>query len=332
MAETAARLDELADSLPPPAEVADVGGDVGVAAEPVEHPAETPEPPSTSSDDGVDPLDRLLREYDDRNGGNSGTDATADDDIIAALDAANQQAAREQEFQTFQAQTAQQQADASIAAAQRDRQLAEAQQTIGSLQSVIAAELQRQHQARSLEDFKRLTADEQAKLDGLDVPDNHVETFLLAEAARDPELQRAWEGKYYEPPGPIDRARIAANIQQWAEGQARMALQLSNPLARRMAQQNIESSMKQMWAQAFPDPATYRANAAEYVRKAIDRMHKEARRPRIDLQATADHEAVAAAVRGASTNKIPAEPAPVWGELTDSQLNAFTKQLGFRAI
>jgi hypothetical protein len=320
----AARLDDLADSLPPPAAAPDVGeADVGVAAEPVEHPAETPEPPSS---DDLDAFDKFLAEYDQSNG----AACQGDNDIAALLE---QEAARQQSEQALadaQQRFAGDAARSAVDIAQRDRALAEAQQTIGSLQNAIAQEQFRQHQARSLEDFKRLTADEQSKLDGLDVPDNHVETFLLAEAARDPELQRAWEAKYYEPPGPVERANIASQIQQWGENQAKLALQLSNPLARRMAQQNIEASMRQMWSQAFPDPATYRANAAEYVRKAIDRMHKEARRPRIDLDATADHAAVAQAVRNASTNKMPPEPPVNLGRLTAGQFAAYTlEKYGF---
>jgi hypothetical protein len=42
--------------------------------------------------------------------------------------------------------------------------------------------------------------------------------------------------------------------------------------------------------------------------------------------------AVAQAVRGASGRVDVREPAPAFAELTDSQLNAFSKQFGFRAI
>ena len=320
----AARLDELADSLPPPAAAEASGDDLDIAD--TVTPAEA-EPPSSSE---PDPLDRLLSEWDERNGAGNGA-APSDDDIIAALDAANQQAAREQEFQTFQAQAAQQQADASIAAAQRDRQIGELQQTVGQLQQAIAQEVARQHQQRSAADFERLAANEQAKLEGLHVDENHVKRWLLSEAAEDPQLREAWEARYYQPPGPLDRARVAADIHRWAEGQAKLALQLADPRARLLAQQNIEASMRQMWETAFPDPAAYRANADRYVRKAIDRMHKGARRPRIDERISGDVLAVAAAVRGAS-GKVPPEPAPNWGELSDAALNAFTKRLGFRAI
>jgi hypothetical protein len=315
----AALLDDLAGSLPvPPVEAA--GGDDAIEAPaPAEAPAES-EPPSPSPSDDADPLDQLLRQYDDRNGNGA---AASDDDIVAMLDAANQDAAAQQ-------RNADQQARSAIDIAQRDRMLAEREQTVAQLQQVIAQEQFRQHQQRSLQDFERLVTGEQAKLENLDVDENHVKRWMLSEAAQDSELQRAWEGKYYEPPGPIDRARIAANIQQWAEGQAKLALQLSNPLARRMAQQNIESEMRRLWSQAFPDPVTYRANAAEYVNRALERMHREARRPRIDVDLTSDRLAVAAAVRGASTSKLPPEPPVNLGRLTAGQFAAYTlEKYGF---
>jgi hypothetical protein len=327
----AARLDELADTLPPPVEAADVGGDSVNADDTVNGgaPPES-EPPSPSPSDDADPLDQLLRQYDDQNGNGA---AATDDDIIALLeqDAARQQ--QEQDFQAAQQRFAADSARAATDIAQRDRQNAELQQTVGQLQQAIQQEVWRQHQQRSAADFEKLISSEQAKLaDVAGIDDDHAKRWMLSEAAQDPELQRAWEAKYYTPPGPVERANIASQIQQWGEGQAKLALQLPDPRARVLAQQNIEASMRQMWSQAFPDPATYRANAARYVNKALERMHRDARKPRIDPDATADRFAVAQAVRGASTNKIPAEPAPVWGELTDSQLNAFTKQLGFRAI
>jgi hypothetical protein len=103
-------------------------------------------------------------------------------------------------------------------------------------------------------------------------------------------------------------------------------LQLPDRRARVLAQQNIEASMRQMWETAFPDPATYRANAARYVHKAIDRMHKEARRPRIDPDVTADRLAVVQAMRGASTNKPPPEPPVNLGRLTAGEFARHTME------
>jgi hypothetical protein len=331
MAETAAQLDDLADSLPPPVE-AEAGSDD--YSGPVNTPAEAPEAVPSPSE--PDPLDQLLAQYDERNGTGNGSAPATDEELAAFLSGDNQDAAarqqRDQEWQAFQQQTAQQQADASIAVAARDRALAEAQQTIGSLQSAIAQEVWRQHQARSAADFEKLVAGEQAKLaDVSGIDDDHTRRWLLSEAAQDPRLGEAWEiSRFYEPPGPVQRANIASQIQQWGEGQAKLALQLSNPLARRMAQENIETSMRQMWSQAFPDPQQHRAAAARYVNQALDRMHKEARRPRIDPDATADRLAVVQAMRGASTNKLPPEPPVNLGRMTQGEFQKYTlEKYGF---
>jgi hypothetical protein len=320
--------DDTLEAAPVDAEAAD-----GTAAAPAgaDAPA-TPDGDSTSNGD-ADPLDQLLADY-DRSigaGGNGADDVDPLDRLIA--DAGEHEAAqqRELEFQAFQAQTAQQQADSAIAVSARDQQIGELQQTVGQLQQAIAAEQWRQHQQRSIADFERLAASEQAKLDGLDVDENHVKRWLLSEAAQDLELQRAWEARYYQPPGPLDRARIAADIHQWGEGQAKLALQLP-ARARLLAQQNIEAEMRRMWETAFPDPQQHRAAAGPYVKRALDRMHREARRPRIDADATADRLLVVQAMRGASAKFEVREPAPAFGELSDAALNSFSKQFGFRAI
>jgi hypothetical protein len=319
---------------PPVATEAAGGDDVAVA----EAPAAT-EPPSSSESES-DPLDRLLGEYDQGTTGNSAAaDFTSDytDDELAQLlgDAGQEAAARqqhEQEFAAAQQRYAGEAARSAMEIAQRDRQLGELRGTVEQLQRAAAEAQWRQHQARSFEDFKRLTAAEQAKLEGLDVSDDHVETFLLAESARDPELARAFEGRYYTPPGPLQRAELERAIMAHGENLARTALQIADPQQRRLAEQHIHAELRRLYENTFPDPATYRANAARYVHKALDRMHREARRPRIDLDATADRLAVAAAVRGASSKVDVREPAPNWGELSDAGLNAFTKRLGVRAI
>ena len=305
------------------------GDDVAIA----DTTAEALEPPSSPSE--PDPLDRLLAEYDERNGAGNGAaaDFTSDysaDELARLLGEAGQDAAaqarNEQEFAAAQQRYATELAQSAMEIARRDHQVAELQQTVGQLQQTIAAEQFRQHQQRSSEDFERLAASEQAKLDGLDVDENHVRRWLLSEAAQDPGLQAAWEARYYQPPGPLDRARIAANIQQWAEGQAKLALQLPDARARVLAQQNIEASMRQMWETAFPDPQQHRAAASAYVRKALDRMHKEARRPRIDPDVTADRLAVVQAMRGASSSKPPPEPPPNLGRMSEGEFRRHTME------
>jgi hypothetical protein len=328
----AARLDELADTLPPPATAADVGGDAdaGVAAEPAEaRPAA--EPPSTSSDDGVDPLDRLLREYDDRNGNGA---AASDDDIIALLD---QDAARQQQEQDFQAAQQRFAADSARAAtdiAQRDHQVRELEQTVGALQQTIFAEQQRQARQRSKADFDALVAPVQRDLeaDGLDILPNHVETQLLAAAARDPTLIEAFESRYFQGHDPLQAAQLEAAIRQQGETWAKAALSIANPAQRLAAQRHIEARMREMWQAAFVDPAQHRAKGAAVVRRAIDQIVKDAHRPRIDERISGDVLAVAAAVRGASAKSAPAEPPVRLSELSDSDLNKWSKQFGFLAL
>jgi hypothetical protein len=330
----AARLDDLADSLP--AAAADVGGD-NVNADDSNvtggAPPESEPLPSTPSSDDLDAFDKFLAEYDQSNGAANGAAADpagfSPDELARLLgedpDAAARQQ-REQEFAAAQQRYAADSARSAMDIAQRDRQVAELRGTVGQLQQTIAAEQFRQHQARAFQDFSRLTAQEQSKLDGLDVPENHVETFLLAEAARDPELTRAFEGRYYTPPGPLQRAQLERAIMQHGENLAREALLIADPAQRRMAEANIHAEMRRLYENTFPDPATYRASAAAYVRKAIDRMHREARRPRIDLDATNDRLAVAQAVRGASSNKLPPEPPPNLGKMTDGEFKRYTEQ------
>ena len=209
-----------------------------------------------------------------------------------------------------------------------------AQHTVAQLQVAIAQEQARQFQARQLEDFKRLAADEQSKLSDIpDIADNHVETFLLAELRRDPELVRAFDARYYTGPNPLDRAQLERAIMSHGENLARAALQIADPQQRRLAEQHIHAELRRLYENTFPDPATYRANAARYVHKALDRMHRDARKPRLDPDRSADYFAVAQAVRGASAKHDVREPAPAFGELSDAALNAFTKSLpnGFRA-
>ena len=80
-----------------------------------------------------------------------------------------------------------------------------------------------------------------------------------------------------------------------------------------------------MWETAFPDPAAYRANAARYVNRALDRMHKDARRPRVDPDVTADRLAVVQAMRGAS-GKPPPEPPLNLGRMTAGEFARHTME------
>jgi hypothetical protein len=330
MAEAATRLDDLADSLPTAA--ADVGGDtdVGVGAEPVEHPAETTEPPPTSSDDGVDPLDRLLRQWDEDQNGNNGA-ASSDDDIIAALDEANRDAAaqarNEQEFAAAQQRYAADSAQSAMALATRDQENAQLRGTVHQLQQTIWAEQQRQHRLQSKADFDALIAPIQKELEaeGLDIPSNHVETQLLAAAARDSALIEAFESKYFQGHDPLQAAQLEAAIRHQGETWAKAALSIANPVQRLAAQRHIEARLRTMWEAAFVDPAQHRAKGAAVVRRAIDQIVKDARRPRIDERISGDVLAVAAAVRGAS-GKPPPDPPVNLGRMTAGEFARHTME------
>jgi hypothetical protein len=116
------------------------------------------------------------------------------------------------------------------------------------------------------------------------------------------------------------------------EDMARAALQIADPQQRRLAEQHIHAEMRRLYQNTFPDPSEYRANGARYVKRALDRMHRDARKPKIDGEVTADRLLVAQAVRGASGRVDVRERPPAFGELSDNALNAFSKQFGFRAI
>jgi hypothetical protein len=327
----AARLDDLADSLPPPAEAADVGGD-NVNADDTVNGGAPPEaePPSPSASDDADPLDRLLAQWDERNGaGNNGAAAgDADADIMQLLEQANSVAAREAEWQAQQQKSAADLTAKDIDLARSNYEKAELNGTVQQLQNIIQQEQFRQHQAREAAELENLIGAEQAKLEGADVPADFARRWILSEASLDPALREAWDSRNFQGHDPVQQARIAADIGAWGNAQARLALQLPDANARIIAQRNIESSMRAMWQRACPDPAAHRAAANRYLRQTLSRMHEEARRrpPPIDELATADRLAVAAAVRGASASKPPPDPPVNLGRMTAGEFARHTME------
>jgi hypothetical protein len=67
--------------------------------------------------------------------------------------------------------------------------------------------------------------------------------------------------------------------------------------------------------------------AEKLIKQSMQNLVTSARREP-DPDATADRNAVAAAVRGASTNKIQERPAPRYGDMTDGDFAAEKKRLG----
>jgi hypothetical protein len=162
--------------------------------------------------------------------------------------------------------------------------------------------------------------------DGLDIPPNHVETQLLAAAARNPELIEAFEARYFEGHDPLRAAQLEAAIRQQGEAWAKAALAITNPVQRLAAQRHIEAWMSRAWQAAFVTPEQHRAKGAAIVRRAIDQIVREARRPRIDSSVTGDVLAVAQAVRGASSSKPPPEVPVNLGRLSEGEFRRHTME------
>src|SRR5262249_27046302 len=196
----------------------------GVSDTPAAAPTEAPQ---TS----VDPLDQLLAEWDQKYPPQpevQPSESTPPDDGLAALDGAQRAIdwqEREAQWQTQLQQSSDQlrllQAQAASANVANEAQINQLKGTVGQLQQSIQQAEWRQHQDRSQQDFQRLVADEQQKLAGLDVDDKFAETFLLAEASRDPQLAKAWEGQYFNGYSPLERAELEMAIFQ--HGQSLMA-------------------------------------------------------------------------------------------------------------
>jgi hypothetical protein len=71
--------------------------------------------------------------------------------------------------------------------------------------------------------------------------------------------------------------------------------------------------------------------AWEQAEKAISKkIWNDFKSSQVDETATADHEAVAQAVRGASTNKVATEPAPKFGRMSNAEFRKYAiEQYGF---
>jgi hypothetical protein len=84
--------------------------------------------------------------------------------------------------------------------------------------------------------------------------------------------------------------------------------------------------MSRAWQAAFVTPEQHRAKGAAIVRRAIDQIVREARRPRIDSSVTGDVLAVAQAVRGASSSKPPPEVPVNLGRLSEGEFRRHTME------
>jgi hypothetical protein len=295
--------------------------------------AASPAPVAEAASD--DPLDGLLAEY-DRAVSPVG-DSSDLDELLGVVEDSQQQAEarqREQAFQAEREQAATQLAQAAMQITGIEQENGELKGTVQQLQQAIQAEQWRQHVARNKEDFSRLASAEAARLGDPNLGARDIENHLLGEATRDPELVRAWDAQYYNPPGPLERAQLERAIISHGQQLAKAAMQITDPIARALAEKHIAAELQQIFAQTFPDPNAHRANAKAYVRKVIGKMREDLGRrpPRIDEDATADRMAVVQAVRGASS-KVSVEPTPDFGSMSDWEFRKYSKHnLGFEAI
>jgi hypothetical protein len=183
----------------------------------------------------------------------------------------------------------------------------QAQEQFNSLQNENAQ--LRAHAQRAVDqaDFGKLTGELQSKLPS-NLPEDFARTQLIAMAAEKPELVLAFDTRH------LDRRAVAAEMTKVEQS---LAWLQRNPNA---ADPGYVAQLRQYQGQL---------NVALHGREILNRAMREivsrgqAHRP-IDAQATADHDAVAAAVRGSSAKASP-EPPPNFGNMSDRQLREYTK-------
>jgi hypothetical protein len=156
-------------------------------------------------------------------------------------------------------------------------------------------------------DFGKLTSEVQSRLDP-NLPSDYARTQLIAMAAENPALVAAFDYRN------VDRAAVDREL-RLVEGTLQRLGRDPNANPQYVAQLTQHS---------------YRLglalNSREILRRATIEIGKRAAaHTQIDETATADHDAVAAAVRGSSAKASP-EPPPNFGNMSDKELARFTKQ------
>src|SRR5262245_47856853 len=151
------------------------------------------------------------------------------------------------------------QAQAASANVANEAQINQLKGTVGQLQQSIQQAEWRQHQERSQQDFQRLVADEQQKLAGLDVDDKFAETFLLAEASRDPQLAKAWEGQYFNGYSPLERAELEMAIFQHGQSLMAKVPLIADAKQKALAERQIRFEMQRLYERTFIEPERYRS-------------------------------------------------------------------------
>jgi hypothetical protein len=191
----------------------------------------------------------------------------------------------------------------AVAAAQ-ERQVIE--QQFGALQSENAQLRGHILAAQDRQDFGKLTAEIQGRLPQ-HLPPDYAETQLKAMAIERPELVAAFDYRS------VDRKAVDQEMRRVEQ----VFNQTTDP-AQRAALENYGYRLG------------VALNSREILRRATHEIVKRGRAfHQIDEQATAEHDAVVAAVRGASAKASP-EPPPNFGQMSDKEFHRWTRNnLGF---
>jgi hypothetical protein len=182
-----------------------------------------------------------------------------------------------------------------------------AQEQFGALQNENAQLRWHAQREADQRDFDKLTGGLQAKLPEY-LPPDYVATQLMALAAQNPNLVAAFDLRHTD--------RRAAEVEM-----RKVEVELQ-----RLSRDPVANQQQIAAVQRYGYQIGLALNSREILRRAIFAVEKRGRAHRpVDPDATADHDAVAAAVRGSSGKASP-EPPPNFGNMTDKELARFTKQ------
>jgi hypothetical protein len=182
----------------------------------------------------------------------------------------------------------------------------QAQEQFNALQNENAQLRAEQRRAVDQHDFDKLTSQLQQKLP--DLPGDYVRSQLLAMAVENPNLVHAFDLRHTD--------RRAAEVEM-----RKVEVELQ-----RLSRDPVANQQQIVAVQRYGYQVGLALNSREILRRAVFEVEKRGRSHKpVDLDATADHDAVAAAVRGSSGKASP-EPPPNFGAMSDAELRRFTKQ------
>jgi hypothetical protein len=190
------------------------------------------------------------------------------------------------------------------------------QQRIGELTGELDGLRGEVHRKAELEAFDKFSSELQAKLPE-HLPPDYSRNALLAAAAQDPNLQAAWG---YRGITPAQRAQADAEFRQLEQLHAQV-LRAPDDGRKASALAQIENAGRTLGLML---------NSREILRRLErDIVNRASEFKPIDQDATADRNAVAAAVRDGG-GKVTADPPPNLGAMTNNELREYTrKNFGF---